>query len=259
MLGAIAGDIIGSTYEVFNTKNKNFNLYRPFSRYTDDTVLTIATADCILNDGNYEDYYKNYCLKNQFRGYGSRFYFWAMLNKKESYNSMGNGSAMRVSPIGYISNSLEEVMELAKLSASVTHNHPEGIKGAQAIATAIYMFNNDYSKKDVKEFIEHTFSYDLSLSYSDLKSIYTGGETCPLTVPQAIISFLESTDFEDAIRNAISLGGDSDTLACMTGAIAEAYYKGIPPHIEENTLKRLKPKFIKIINEFRKEYMPFYS
>lgn len=255
MIGAIAGDIIGSTYELLNTKKKDFNLFRAMSRYTDDTVLTIATADCILQNGDYAEFYRKYCIQNQMRGYGSKFYFWAMFHKRQPFMSMGNGSAMRVSPIGYVANSLEEAMSLAELSASVTHNHPEGIKGAQAIATAIYLCNQNGSKEDLKEHMERLFSYDLSMSYEEMKENYKGGETCPLTVPQAIISFLDSTDYEDAIRNAIALGGDSDTLACMTGGIAEAYYKEIPKEIRERTLKKLPPKFITIIDEFTDKYI----
>lgn len=258
MLGAIAGDIIGSTYEILNTKKKDFKLYRPFSRYTDDTVLTIATADCLLHNGNYTEYYRNYCLHNQMRGYGSRFYLWALLHKKKPYHSMGNGSAMRISPLAYAAKSLEEVMELAKVSASVTHNHPEGIKGAQAIACAIYLCLHNASKDEVKEYIENTFMYDLALTYDELKETYDGGGTCPLTVPQAIICFLTSTDYEDAIRNAITIGGDSDTIACMTGGIAEAYYKEIPTYIKENTLNHLNPHFKKVLLEFQNTYMKEY-
>jgi len=255
MIGAIAGDIIGSTYEILNTKKKDFRLFRPMSRYTDDTVLTIATADCFLSDGNYGEYYRKYCIHNQMRGYGSRFYIWALFNGKEPYNSMGNGSAMRISPIGYVANSLEEVMLLASISASATHNHPEGIKGAQAIATAIYLSNHNSSKEEIKKHIEKEFAYDLSISYEELKKTYKGGGTCPLSVPQSIISFLESTDYEDAIRNAISLGGDSDTLACMTGGIAEAYYKEIPEYILKKTYEKLPSKFVSIINEFNQKYI----
>lgn len=165
MIGAIAGDIIGSVYEFINTKNKNFKLFTPLSRYTDDTVLTIATADCILHDGDFAEYYRKYCIHNPFRGYGSRFLLWSLLNRKEPYNSMGNGSAMRVSPIGYKAKSLEEAMSLAKASASVTHNHTEGIKGAQAIVAAVYLSNHNCSKKEIKEFIEKEFGYDLFISY----------------------------------------------------------------------------------------------
>lgn len=257
MIGSITGDIIGSTYEIINTKKKDFNLFRPLSRYTDDTVLTIATADCILHNGNFMEYYRKYCISNQMRGYGSKFYIWALFNGKEPYNSMGNGSAMRVSPIGYIAQSIEEVLELAEHSASVTHNHPEGIKGAQAVALAIYLAKENSSKEEIRDYIERKFSYDLSMSYHDLKKSYKGGGTCPLTVPQAIISFLDSVNYEDAVRNAIALGGDSDTLACITGSIAEAYYKEIPTEIIEKAVVKLPPKFIAIINEFNQKYVPW--
>lgn len=255
MIGAIAGDIIGSTYEILNTKDKNFNLYRPLSRYTDDTVLTVATADCILKDGNFGEYYRNYCLNNPLRGYGTKFSIWAILNKKEAYYSMGNGSAMRVSPVGFMANSLDQALYLAEKTAIVTHNHPEGIKGAKAVVSTIYLCRLGWSKEDIKEYIEATFGYDLSISYNKLKSIYKGGGTCPDSVPEAIIAFLYSTDYEDAIRNAISIGGDSDTIACITGGIAEAYYKEIPQYILDNTFKRLNPKFIEVIKEFQAKYM----
>ncbi|PLS19168.1 hypothetical protein CVD28_01815 [Bacillus sp. M6-12] len=256
MIGAIAGDILGSTYEILNTKRKDFTLFRPLSRYTDDTVLTIATADCILHDGNFMEYYRKYCISNQMRGYGSKFYLWALFNGKEPYNSMGNGSAMRVSPIGYIAKSVDEVLYFAEKSASATHNHPEGIKGAQAVALAIYLAKQNSSKEEIKYFIESKLGYDLSMSYDDLKKSYKGGGTCPLTVPQAIICFLDSTDFEDSIRNAIALGGDSDTLACITGSIAEAYYKKIPAEIIEKTINKLPTKFIATIHEFSEKYIP---
>lgn len=254
MLGAIAGDIIGSTYEIINKKKKDINLYPLFSRYTDDTVLTIATADCLLHDGDFGEYYRKYTLRNQMRGYGSRFYFWAMFNKRKPYNSMGNGSAMRVSPVAYVAKNIEQVMSLAKQSAEVTHNHIEGIKGAQAIACAIYLSLQNTPKEEIKNFIEETFEYDLGMSYKTLQRTYKGGTTCPLTVPQSIICFLDSKSFEDAIRNAISIGGDSDTIACMTGSIAEAYYSEIPEYIVENTLKKISPRFQKVIQEFKSVY-----
>lgn len=257
MIGSIAGDIIGSTYEILNTKNKNFNLYRPFSIYTDDTILTIATADCILKDGNFSEYYRKYFLNHPWRMfmYGPKFTKWAILNEKQPYGSMGNGSAMRVSPVGFMANSLDQALYLAEKTAKVTHNHPEGIKGAKAVASTIYLSRLGWSKEDVKEYVESSFGYNLSISYEELKLTYKGGGTCQDSVPQAIIAFLYSDSYEDAIRNAVSIGGDSDTIACITGGIAEAYYKEIPQFILDNTYKRLNSNFISVIKEFQSKYM----
>lgn len=253
LLGAISGDIIGSTYEILNTNRKDFNLFRPFSRYTDDTVLTIATADCLLSEGDFSEFYKRYCRQNLGRGYGGRFLGWSLSTKKEPYNSLGNGSAMRVSPIAYVASSLEEALYLAKESAIVTHNHPEGIKGAQAIATSMYLAYKNVSKENIKEYIENEFKYEI-LTLDEFTKKGKPDTTCQNNVPQAISAFLESDDFETCIRNAISLGGDSDTVACMAGGIGEAFYKEIPEKILNNTYKKLNTKFIKIIDEFSSKY-----
>ena len=230
MLGAIIGDIVGSVYEWNNIKTKDFPLFSDKCSFTDDTVMTIAVADALLNGGtadNFIDSMKKYGKLFPKSGYGGNFRHWINSDTRESYNSWGNGSAMRVSPCGWFANSLEEAESLAEKSAAVTHNHPEGIKGAQATAAAIYLARIDTEKDKIKEYIESKYGYDLSRTLDAIRPGYRFNESCQETVPEAIIAFLESKDFEDAIRNAISLGGDSDTLAAITGSIAEAAY-GIP-------------------------------
>ena len=230
MLGAIIGDIVGSVYEWNNIKTKDFPLFSEKCFFTDDTVMTIAVADALLNGGTADDFInsmKKYGRLYPNAGYGSRFGNWVHSNAREPYNSWGNGSAMRVSPCGWFAESLEETEALAEKSAAVTHNHPEGIKGAQATAAAIYLARTDMKKDKIKEYIESKYNYNLSRTLDEIRPVYQFNETCQETVPEAIIAFLESNGFEDAIRNAISLGGDSDTLAAITGSIAEAAY-GIP-------------------------------
>ncbi len=259
MLGALVGDIVGSVYEWNNIKTKDFPLFREDCFFTDDTIMTCAVAEGIMNGGERDDFInamKKYGRMYPHADYGERFGLWLWLDDREPYNSFGNGSAMRVSPCGWIMDCgftartgcwPQNARDIARLSAAVTHNHPEGIKGAMAVADAIFMcryyfggYCGDYEtpiddnpaecKKRVKEHIEKEYGYDLSMTLEEIRPAYQFDETCQGTVPQAIIAFLESTDFEDAIRNAISIGGDSDTLAAITGSIAEAAY-GIPEDI----------------------------
>ena len=257
MLGAIIGDIVGSVYEWNNIKTKDFPLFRYDCFFTDDTVMTCAVAEAIMNGGQKDDFIdamKKYGRMYPNADYGARFNRWLMNDNREPYNSFGNGSAMRVSPCAWVMEAVtselpSEVERLAQLSSEVTHNHPEGIKGAMATADAIFMcryFFGDYAsdkgepnndnpeeiKRLIKEHIEKEYGYDLSKTLDEIRPTYRFNETCQDTVPQAIVAFLESTDFEDAIRNAISLGGDSDTLAAITGSIAEAAY-GIPEWIQD--------------------------
>ena len=263
MLGAIVGDIVGSVYEWNNIKTKDFPLFRDDCFFTDDTVMTCAVAEAIMNGGQKDDFIdamKKYGRMYPNADYGARFNRWLMTENREPYNSFGNGSAMRVSPCAWRLDATtdelpSEVKRLAQLSAEVTHNHPEGIKGAMAIADAIFMcryFFSGYAsdngqtnsdnpaeiKRRVKEHIEKEYGYDLSKTLDEIRPTYRFNETCQDTVPQAIVAFLESTDFEDAIRNAISLGGDSDTLAAITGSIAEAAY-GIPEWIKDKAYSYL--------------------
>ena len=253
MIGAIAGDIIGSIYERNNIKTKDFPLFSPGCCFTDDTVLTVAVADVLLNCGNYSEKLKDYCRRYPYAGYGMNFRNWALSSQSEPYNSWGNGSAMRVSPIGFALNDLNSVLQEAKRSAEVTHNHLEGIKGAQATAAAIFLARKK-DKEGIKSYIETTFNYDLDFSLDRIRPNYQFNVSCQGSVPQAIVAFLESTDFEDAIRNAISIGGDSDTIACITGGIAQAFYGGIPEAIAQKISKILDEPLRQITEAFMNKY-----
>ncbi len=250
MLGAIIGDVIGSRFEWDNVKSKQFDLFNPRCRFTDDSVLTIAVADAILNSKSYQDAILEYGKRYPGVGYGGRFKEWLRMDDPQPYNSWGNGSAMRVSPVGWAFNTEAEVMNAARLSAIVTHNHPEGVKGAQAVAMCIFLARNGKSKQEIKEYVELVFEYNLNERLDDIRFVYKFDVSCQGSVPESIIAFLESTDFEDAIRNAISIGGDSDTIACIAGAIAEAFYKDIPENIILETKKRLPSNFINILDKF---------
>lgn len=252
MTGAIAGDIIGSVYEFDNIKTTDFPLFTNESDYTDDTIMTVAVADWLLNGGDLAKVMQRYGREYPYPtgGYGGRFSGWLREKDPQPYNSWGNGSAMRVSAVGWMFDSLEKTLEVAKETAVVTHNHPEGIKGAQATAAAIYLARTGKSKQDIKQYIETAFSYDLGRTCDEIRPFYRFNESCQGTVPEAIIAFLDSSDFEDAIRLAVSLGGDSDTLACITGGIAEAFY-GIPEDIERQVYDKLPGTFQKVIKEFK--------
>jgi len=254
MLGAIVGDIVGSIYEFNNHRSKDFPLFGEKCKFTDDTVLTVAVADCLMSNGNYAKYIKNYARKYTGRGYGGRFRQWVSSDSLEPYNSWGNGSAMRVSAVGFVYADLGDVMLESQRSAEVTHNHPQGIRGAQATAVAIFMARRGQSKVEIKETISKSFGYNLNRTVDEIRPIYQFNESCQETVPEAIIAFLESTDFEDAIRNAISLGGDSDTLACITGGIAEAFYGGVPKDIAEKALSYLDADMHEVVEKFRARY-----
>jgi ADP-ribosylglycohydrolase len=250
MLGAIAGDIIGSVYEHHNVKNKQFVLLSSHAYFTDDTVLTVALADTLLNGTPYVQNLVTYYQRYPDAGFGGFFIRWANSGDSRPYNSFGNGSAMRVSPVGFAFNDLETVMAEAEKSAAVTHNHPEGIKGAQATAAAIWHARRRHSKAEIKAYIESTFGYGLDSHLDDIRQTYHYDVTCQGSVPQAIIAFLESTDFEDAIRNAISIGGDSDTLACITGGIAEAFYRGVPKPILDFVYQKLDTRLAATVDLF---------
>lgn len=254
MIGAIAGDIIGSVYEFQNIKTKEFELFDKRCFFTDDTVLTVALAEAILNKEDYAQLMKRYYLRYPAGGYGGNFHRWAASNSYEPYNSWGNGAAMRISAAGYAYESLDEVLKNAKSFTEVTHNHPEGIKGAQATAAAIFMGRTGSSKDEIKRYVENAFNYDLSRSIDEIRPDYHFDVSCQGTVPEALISFLESTDYEDAIRNAISLGGDSDTLACITGGISEAFYGGVPEHIANPAYAILDDELRGVVLFFEKQY-----
>ena len=253
MLGAITGDIIGSVYEHYPIKTKDFELYAPHCRFTDDTALTVAVADALLKDRNYSRSLERFYYHYPRVPYGARFHDWASSHDQLPYNSWGNGSAMRVSPVAYCFDSLEEVLEEAKQSAEVTHNHPEGIKGAQAVAAAILWARKGRDKNFIKEEVCRRFDYDLSRSLDVIRPVYTCDLSCQHTVPEAIICFLESDSFEDCIRNAVSLGGDADTMACIAGSIAEAFY-GIPDYFIEKSMSYLDERIIYILQKFSESY-----
>jgi ADP-ribosylglycohydrolase len=249
MWGAIIGDVVGSLFERFNHKSKDFELFHALSHYTDDTVMTIATMDALLKEIPFEVAYKKWYRKYPKAGFGQRFREWGKSDSYEPLRSYGNGSAMRVSPIAYWKDTLEEVLEIATQSTDVTHNHPEGIKGAQAVASVIFMAKSNKGKEEIKKYIEDTFNYDLSESCDSIRQWYKFDVTCQGSVPQAIRCFYEATDFEDAIRLAISIGGDSDTIGCMTGSMAEAYYP-IDVKIKQETLNRLPREFVDVFYRF---------
>ncbi len=239
MLGAIAGDIAGSVYEGWPTKRKDVTLFGPQATFTDDTVLTVAVADALLGDRDYAKTIGTYARRHPHRGYGGGFRRWMAAPDARPYNSFGNGSAMRVSPLGFACDSVDEVLREAQRTAECTHNHPEGIKGAQATALATYLARTGAQKESIRAEIARRFGYDLSRTVDKIRPDYRFDVTCQGSVPPAIIAFLDSTSYEDAIRNAISLGGDADTQACIAGGMAEAFYKHIPDSILGQIKQRL--------------------
>ena len=256
MLGAIIGDIVGSVYEWNNHRSKEFELFDVNCDFTDDTVITLAIAEGLVNGGTPGDYtHAMQRLGRAYpgRGYGGRFLEWLHSEHPLPYNSFGNGSAMRVAPAAWAYDTLAETELAAKETALPTHNHPEGIKGAQATAAAIFMARKGCGKQEIKEYIEKKYHYNLSRTLDEIRPVYLFNETCQQTVPEAIIAFLESTDFEDAIRCAVSVGGDTDTLAAITGSIAEAAY-GIPEDIRRTACSFLPPELMNILTQFRERF-----
>ena len=277
MLGSIIGDIVGSTYEFRNTKEYDFELFPPNCAYTDDSVMTMAVARWLLRDWKHS--YQELEDSMVFFGkmwpcpmgdYGGGFRTWLFSPKdpyqydgkygevpyvsetgRHPYGSWGNGSAMRVSAVGWFFHTLEETERVAAISAAITHNHPEGIKGAQTTAAAIWMARNGNTKDEIRDYIESAYGYDLHKTWEYWHQVYRWDSSCQGTVPQAIIAFLDSTGFEDAIRKAVSLGGDSDTLACITGGIAEAFYKDIPKEMVDKTIQLFPRHFKDILSEFK--------
>lgn len=261
MIGSIIGDIVGSIYEFTpnNIKTKQFELFNPNGSYTDDSILTFATADWLLHGGEVAHYYSKYGEKYPWPmgGYGGGFKLWLVRSIRHQdyrpYNSCGNGSAMRVGPVGWAFDTIEEILAKAKESAECTHNHPEGIKGAQATALAIMMARHGCDKNEIRSEIEKRFEYDLQFTCEQIRPTYTWGGTCQDSVPQAIVAFLDGEDYEDSIRNAISIGGDSDTIGCITGSIAEAYF-GVPADLRNSAMNYLPEEFQSIISEFENKF-----
>ncbi|NJK81967.1 MAG: ADP-ribosylglycohydrolase family protein [Chloroflexaceae bacterium] len=255
MLGAIAGDIIGSIYERSAMKTTEFPLFSPQCHFTDDTVLTVAVADAVMRNVSFTYAIKQYYHLYPNAGYGKMFIQWASSEEREPYNSWGNGGAMRVSPIAWAFNDLQDVLGEVEASAAATHNHPEGVKGAQAVAAAIFMARMGQSKREIKQYVETTFGYNVSTPLAKLREQHTFDVSAHGSVPPAIVAALESSDVESAIRNAISLGGDSDTQACIAGAIAEALYGGVPDHIRLPVLhKYLDERLRGVVELFRGQY-----
>lgn len=250
ILGAIAGDIIGSVYEFNNHRSKDFPLFNDRAKFTDDSVMTLAVADALTNGRDMAATLKDYGRKYPNRGYGGRFYQWLVSPKNEAYNSFGNGSAMRASAAGFMAGSVTQASLLGRMSAEVTHNHPEGIKGAKAVSVAVYMAKAGHSKEEIRNVVTELYDYDLNFTCDHIRYSYKFNETCQETVPQALVAFLDSVSYEDTIRNAISIGGDSDTIACIAGGIASAFYGGVPSQIRHYALSKLTPELVHKVIEF---------
>jgi ADP-ribosyl-[dinitrogen reductase] hydrolase len=267
LLGAIIGDIVGSRFEGSNHKGKDFELFDEECRATDDSVMTLAIAKAIMEtekimnseDDGMNDYYSLLekmtvrCMqeigrKYPYVGYGWWFSYWIFSDDPKPYNSFGNGAAMRISPVGHIAITESDVIKLSEVVTAVTHNHMEGIKGAEAVAMAIYMVRHGYTKEEIRQRIERDY-YPLDFTIEGIKDTYLFDASCQNTVPQAIVAFLESVSFEDAIRNAVSIGGDSDTIAAITGSIAEAYYT-VPEDLKEKALTYLDDELYSIYDEW---------
>ena len=271
MFGAVIGDIVGSRFEFEDHKSKDFDLFgndglkNTVCEYTDDSVMTIAVADALLSFDRIpdDDSFKNKLIermhyhgrKRMNAGYGPRFYKWLKEGSTKPYYSFGNGSAMRVSPVGWVCDSLEDTLHIAKLTAEVTHNHPEGIKGAQAVAAAIMMSRNGKTKDEIRQYTEtHFYNNTAGLFLDIIRPDYTYDVSCHGSVPVALVAFFEATDFEDAIKNAVSVGGDSDTLACITGGISEAFY-GVPDQIRKKAESYIDEEMLSVSLAFQKRFI----
>jgi len=254
VVGAIIGDIVGSIYEHHNIKRTDFPLFGRSCRFTDDTVLTVAVADAILCGAPYAEKLREWHALYPHAGYGGSFRRWASTPGAGPYNSWGNGSAMRVSPVGYAFDTIGSVLDEAASSAAVTHNHPEGIKGARAVAAAVFMARTGSSKDDIRHFVESEFNYDLTRTIDGIRPSYRFDVSCQGSVPEELIAFMESADFEDAVRKAVSLGGDSDTIACIAGAVAGAFYGGVPGGIRARALAHLDDRLRGVVVRFVERY-----
>jgi len=254
LLGAIAGDMIGSRFEHSRRKDARFTLFKKGCRFTDDTVLTLAVADALLSGGEYGETIAAYARCYPDAGYGSFFRCWMREGDGEPYNSFGNGSAMRVSPVGWAFDSAEAVLREAERTAVCTHNHPEGVKGAQAVALAIFLARTGASREAIRRELEIRFGYNLHKRLDEIRPDYGWDSTCPGSVPQSLIAFLESDSVEGAIRNAISLGGDADTMAAIAGSVSEAFHGGLPETMIEEIRPRLPLELWKIVERFNRRY-----
>ncbi len=257
-MGAITGDVIGSRFEFNATKQTDFSLFAETSRFTDDSVLTVATCEALLRGEAYGSVYRRYTKRFPNVGYGSNYLLWAMgEEERPSYGSYGNGSAMRVSPVGWVRRTLEETLAEAKHSADPTHSHPEGIKGAQATAGAIFLARTGASKGKIKRFLTRQIGYKMDRSIDEIRPDYSFDVTCQGSVPEALQCFLEGESYEEVIRLAVSLGGDSDTQAAIAGGVAEAFFGGVPDGILQEVEARLDPLLLKRITPFVEQYVSY--
>lgn len=254
LLGAIAGDMVGSPYEGHPNKSLEFPLYSRYSTFTDDSVLTVAVADALITGEDYAVALRRWSSRYPHAGYGGAYRGWFRQENAPPYYSFGNGSAMRVSAVGWAFDSLHAVLYQAALSAAVTHNHPEGIKGAQAVAAALYLARRGASKRAIYHFVRRWFGYRLDEPIERIRRYYSFDVTCQGSVPQSIVAFLSSHDFESAVRLAVSLGGDADTMAAIAGAIAEAYYGGAPAAIQLEVQRRLPADLWRVVEQFNQLY-----
>ena len=260
MLGALVGDIVGSVYEFHNVKYTDFELFTPWTNFTDDSVMTLAVAKWLMEDESRSMQGLAYYMQELGKmypnaGYGGNFSAWLYQEHPQPYNSWGNGSGMRVSPVGLYARTLDEALALAAVTAAVTHNHPEGVKGAQAIAASMFLCREGRSKEEIRDYVERVFDYDLHRRIEDIRPSYSFDVSCQGSVPEAIIAFLEGNDFEEVIRLAVSIGGDSDTIACMAGAIAACLYP-IPDWMAEkcdvvltDELRQIKDQFMALLEK----------
>ena len=254
MLGAIAGDMIGVPWESSGEKRYDFPLFSEWSRFSDDTVMTMAVASALLEGRGYAESMREFGRRHTCAGYGSHFEQWLHDESMGPYNSWGNGGAMRASPIGYAVHSADEALAEAERCAAPTHNHPEGVKGAQAVALAVFLARSGASKQHIRAEVASRIGYDLNRTVAGIRPGYSWDLAAERSVPEAIICFLDAQDFEGAVRNAVSLGGDADTMACIAGALAEAHWGGVPEHIVEAVRKRLPSEFIDILDRFRARF-----
>lgn len=254
MLGAIAGDIIGSPYERHPIKTTDFPLFTDRSRFTDDTVMTVATAHAILTGTSYETAYLHFGRRYPRAGYGRAFRAWLESEAPEPYSSWGNGSAMRASPVGWAFDDEDAVLREAERSAAPTHDHAEGVKGAQAVALAVFMARTGSAKDEIRDELHQRFGYALERTIEEIRPVYTFDVSCQGSVPEAIVAFMDSTDWESAVRLAVSLGGDSDTQGCIAGAIAEAFYGGVPELVTATAMSCLPDDLRRVVEEFGRRY-----
>lgn len=254
MIGAIAGDFIGSVYEANPIKNTDFDLITPANTFTDDTVLTVATAHAILSGEKYATSFKNFTRAFPDAGYGAFFKRWMLSEEEKGYNSYGNGSSMRVSPVGEAFDSLAVVLKEAEKQSRVTHDHPDAVKSARAVAAGVFLLRQGSSKEEFRCFVEENFSFDLARSWEEARGGYTFQVEAIRSVPEAIIAFLDSSSWEDAVRKAVALGGDSDTQAAIAGSLAQAHYGGVPSHVRSSVERALPEKLKRVVAAFEQKF-----